>query len=98
MLLLLLREILVELHVLSLSLSQSIGGIISELLDELESLNCFSFNFTVVGLHEFQISLQGLKLAIQQRFKKNYILPLSGVLVKNRGNILDWGVSLATTG
>ena len=65
---LLLLEVLEELHVFLLGGLETVTGIVSEFFDQLEPLNGFGFNFTVVTLHDFQIAAESVELGIEKAF------------------------------
>lgn len=65
------------------------GGILTKLVDDLQSSDGISLDLTVVGLHEFQICGQSIQLRIKQVLQEVHILSFVVILIKNVLNVLD---------
>jgi len=97
--LLLLLRFLDNFSVLQLGSMESLVSIISKLFDQLQPLDCLSFDFTVVILHDLQIRTQSVELCVQQIFQVSDVLTLVIVSVKNARDFFylkkfDWWSSL----
>lgn len=60
----LIRQVLLQLQVLLLSNLKATSGIVTKLLNKLKSLNGFSFDLSVVTLHDFQVGTELVKLIV----------------------------------
>ena len=63
---LLLSEVLKKLAVLLLGRLEAVACVITELLDQLKSLDGFCFDFAVVTLHYFKIAAESVELRIKK--------------------------------
>jgi len=72
----LLLQVRLQFLILLLSDDQAVLSVVAELFDQLKSLNCLSFDLTVVALHCLQVVAQFVQLAVQQVFQEAHVLSL----------------------
>jgi hypothetical protein len=80
---LLLLKVELKFLILLLSDHQSVFSVLSRFFDQLKSLDCFSFDLTVVALHIFQIVAEFGELAVKEVFKKSNILSFGRVSIQD---------------